>query len=111
MTDLADFLRARLDEDEALITSCGCECGDVQRPDCADRITAEIAAKRQLLDGHEPEDGPVSWDLNGEPRPGECAKCRSAEHPDHREAWPCLHVRLLALPYAGNPGYRKEWRP
>ncbi|MGW2324301.1 hypothetical protein ACWC5C_00890 [Streptomyces sp. NPDC001700] len=26
-------------------------------------------------------------------------------------AWPCLHVRALALRFAGDPGYRAEWRP
>ncbi|MGW0933139.1 DUF6221 family protein [Streptomyces sp. NPDC002644] len=25
--------------------------------------------------------------------------------------WPCEHLRLLAMPYADRPGYRKEWRP
>jgi hypothetical protein len=25
--------------------------------------------------------------------------------------WPCLTVRLLALPSAGRPGYRDQWRP
>jgi hypothetical protein len=25
--------------------------------------------------------------------------------------WPCLTLRLLALPYADRPGYREEWRP
>ncbi|NBE97254.1 hypothetical protein FE391_26150 [Nonomuraea sp. KC401] len=27
------------------------------------------------------------------------------------EAWPCLHVRSLALPFADDPGYHDEWRP
>ncbi|GAA2070797.1 hypothetical protein [Actinomadura alba] len=27
------------------------------------------------------------------------------------EEWPCLHVRSLALPFAGDPDYRDGWRP
>jgi hypothetical protein len=34
---------------------------------------------------------------------GSCASCLN-------ESWPCLTVRLLALPYADQPGYRQEWR-
>jgi hypothetical protein len=30
--------------------------------------------------------------------------------PDHEEMW-AHHLRLLALPYADHPDYRKEWRP
>lgn len=29
---------------------------------------------------------------------------------DHQDLW-VHHVRLLALPYAGHPDYREEWRP
>ncbi len=27
------------------------------------------------------------------------------------EAWPCLHVRSLALPLADDPDYRDGWQP
>jgi hypothetical protein len=25
--------------------------------------------------------------------------------------WPCMTLRLIALPYTDRPGYREEWRP
>jgi hypothetical protein len=43
-----------------------------------------------------------------------CATC-SREPDDYRrfyvEQWPCLQVRLLALPFTDDPDYREGWRP
>lgn len=33
------------------------------------------------------------------------------DDPHASHEWPCLTVRLLALPYAAHPDYRSEWRP
>lgn len=71
------------------------------------RVLREIDAKRQLLTAHAP----------GRPkgRPSMEAHCQSCTT---AQAWDdvaseanCLTLRLLALPYAGQPGYREEWRP
>ncbi|MFF7335437.1 DUF6221 family protein [Streptomyces sp. NPDC008150] len=69
------------------------------------RALREIDAKRQLLDEHH--------DTND----GDCAACVDGQwgYPTHGgstpQRLPCRTLRLLALPYAGRPGYRKEWRP
>lgn len=68
------------------------------------RVLREIDAKRQLLAQHAP----------GTPtgRPGmerHCLSCTTAQAWDEaaRES-NCLTLRLLALPYAAQPGYREE---
>ncbi len=49
------------------------------------RVLAEIDAKRRILN--------ETWGGR-----------------DHQDLW-VHHVRLLALPYAGHPEWREEWRP
>jgi hypothetical protein len=122
VTDLVTWLRQQLDEDERTADSwhwdscdevidrersMGCDCG------LPKRVLAEVAVKRAILDLHEPAV------LRG----GEGAKyyetrivCRSCEPPrsllaGEPDPWPCPTVRLLALPYALNPGYDESWRP
>lgn len=114
--ELATWLRARLDEDErvarALEPDYGIypdghtEAGSayLERFD-SERVLAEIAAKRQLLDLHanhhfcgqgSMEVDAYTWYEAGEKRTTDI---------------PCLNLRLLALPYADRDGYREEWRP
>jgi hypothetical protein len=62
------------------------------------RVLAELDAKRQILDVHQPDD------VLDQPH---CITC--GDWPT--VPWPCRTVRLLALPYADKPGYREEWRP
>jgi hypothetical protein len=106
--DLMAFLRARLDADTAAQndtddswhdSSCGsvpsrwrseagdCDCGIPQR------TLADIKAKRAILDVHVDR--------------GECTRCEWFDG----ELYPCETLRLLALPYAEHPNYRKEWTP
>lgn len=69
-----------------------------------DRALEEVVAKHRIMDEH-------AYDpLNG------CRKCadgirwvndRPVVNPS---GWPCLTLRALALPYAGHPDYRDEWR-
>lgn len=81
------------------------DAGHIARWDPA-RVLAEVAAKRRILDEHQPIDG-VSWhgcttcDAQGW---GSCGCAGSGD-------WPCDTVKLLALPYADHPDYREEWRP
>ncbi len=56
------------------------------------RVLAEVDAKRRILD----EAAAYSPEL---------------EHGDNGEWAFNRVVRLLALPYAGRPGYRDEWKP
>lgn len=63
------------------------------------RIHAEIAAKRAIIDRHNPGHGLY------------CAECRLDGNPHLMARWPCWYMRVLALPYADHPGYRQEWRP
>lgn len=52
--ELSKFLRARLDEDEAsAVDGGGCHCGEVKRPDCADRIVDDVEAKRRIVEAYE----------------------------------------------------------
>jgi hypothetical protein len=127
MDELVTWLRAQLDEDERLIAEhpdgedggswiedSGIGAGvETDYPSLAylriekKRALAEVAAKRGLI-------GQV---LNYEAKiDGEWGCCHSAEQigqglcPDSI-ARDTPAFRLLALPYAGRPGYRDEWRP
>jgi hypothetical protein len=99
--DLTTFLRARLDEDEAVALAVkghsvfdgtGIVTGrnesvvvgshvatHIARHDPA-RVLAEVEAKRQILDH-------LAYE------------------------WSSPILRYLALPYAGHPAYREEWKP
>lgn len=74
--------RAVLQPEEMLLAVCG-----------PDRLLAECAAKRQIIELH-----------------GEQHDCTDPS----AGVWPyvgCDTLRLLALPYADCDGYREEWKP
>lgn len=82
------------------------------------RVLREIDAKRQLLDLHPyavlRKNVGERWKGDPDPRFDRtfCATC----HVDDgciqdNDGRPCETLRLLALPYAGRPGFRDEWRP
>jgi hypothetical protein len=58
---------------------------------------ARIAADRQILALHSGSAALCSWSQDG--------------NDTHYRDDPCETLRLLALPYADQPGYREEWRP
>lgn len=63
------------------------------------RVLAKIAADRQIIDVHACDRGA-------------CRTCWSATpRSSRREDFPCPTLRAMALPYAGHPDYRPEWRP
>jgi hypothetical protein len=131
MDDLLAFVRAQMDEDERVALAArgdGCSRGDwlVERPgfgaairtDDGDvvvydegapsesqvehiarwdpaRVLAEVEAKRRILGEHRP--------VEADDVPG-LAMCFV-----DNEAMPCDHVRWLAQPHAGQPGWREEW--
>jgi len=67
------------------------------------RALAECDAKRRIIDLHQPTTHPVL--------PPECEWCGPDTALDLDEQWPCLHLKLFALPYADHPDYREEWKP
>jgi len=86
MADLAEFLLARIAEDEAAYESAYVAYLD-GFPFTPTRVLAECETKRRIVElcayWQRPVDG-----LDGEDI-----------------------LRLLALPYADHPDYREEWRP
>jgi len=99
MSDLVEFLKARLDEDERAARKTKGRGMTVSLPafmvdhmtrwDPA-RVLREVAAKRRILEL------------------GICCACAVEKQPcDHRDAT----LRLLAFPYSTHPDYRQEWRP
>ena len=107
MTDLVEFLKARLDEDEERLDTID----HVQAPaGHMARERREIEVKRRIVDEH------TTVVLRG----GSGARyyettraCRSCEPPKQfpETAVPCRTLRLLALPYADHPDYDESWRP
>jgi Family of unknown function (DUF6221) len=63
------------------------------------RVLAECAAKRKIVEAHPIESGSLS-DFT------DCGTCLDV---DTYDAYPCLTLRLLALPDADHPDYRTEW--
>lgn len=110
MSDLVEFLRARLDEDEARARGEGPHivfhdpAGRPLPPPPmpgsypAGRVLREVEAKRRILAEHRPM------------IPGWCHTCDVPADVKGNEHG-CLTVRLLALPYADHPNYREAWRP
>lgn len=116
MSDLAAFLSARLDEDEQAVRSVLtdgtdweviviCQMGvtahlpareHIERWSPA-RMLAEVAAKRRMLDDLYPEVKGADEAIEGEWN----------SSPDNADAL----LEMLALPYAGHPDYRQEWKP
>jgi hypothetical protein len=74
------------------------------------RVLAEVEAKRQLVELH----GWATLRAGGGAQYYDTVTvCRSCEqnHQFPELSWPCLTLRVLALPYADHPAYRAEWRP
>ncbi|MFI0484880.1 DUF6221 family protein [Actinomadura sp. 9N215] len=97
MSDLVEFLRARLLEDER---SASDECPDGGR-DQAARELAEVESKRQQIDLCEYLSG---WtdEHDTEVTAHEIKSMRKAAD---------LMLRRVALPYADHPDHNPAWRP
>lgn len=114
MTDLIEFLRARLDEDERLAQAGRVEGdllidfkpsnGDEKHPGEAAllahignwdpaRVLAEVETKRRIIKLH------ASTETLAKPK---CTQC-------DWQRWPCPTLRLLTLPYADHPDYDPAW--
>jgi hypothetical protein len=113
MDDLVAFVRqqldarmAQLDEDERVARNAKrmrmlANFADPNRVLAeVEQGRAEVEAKRRILDEHD------SYGGYGE----RCQTCRDPNDDLAAGApLPCPTVRLLALPYAGRPGWREEW--
>jgi hypothetical protein len=89
---LANFLLARIAEDEALLGDGPYSSLRLAAQENAERWRAECEAKRRIVE--------LAWHHFGED--------------DY--AWGMEHakgevLKLLAVPYADHPDYRDEWRP
>lgn len=124
MSDLTEFLLARIAEDES-------DAWWVHHRDCATnsaaaiggfpcdciwpkRVTADCEAKRRIVARHTQKVG------ENLPRHPICAECGGADwRPEGGVLqpfpwvmpWPCHTLRALAAVYADHPDYREEWRP
>lgn len=70
------------------------------------RVLREVEAKRRIIAEHY---CPDELDADEQPHCGFCDKALRMN--DMQGTWPCLHLRLLALPYADHPDYDESWRP
>ncbi|MBN6037447.1 DUF6221 family protein [Amycolatopsis sp. 195334CR] len=130
MTDLVAFLTARVNERQSLImrTVQKGKAGDqLDRADLAtqtemrirglgtvelesiNRMIREVEATRLIVEAHETT---VTDRVAGFPLYGGDYWCEICHVPggEPGQTW-CRTLRLLALPYADHPDYRREWRP
>ena len=92
---LAEFLNARLDEDERHADTVGAVAWRTGYT--AARVLREVAAKRAILYIHD-----------ADPK---CAVCHDGGWDWEPEDWPCPTIRALAAVYSDHPDYLQEWKP
>jgi hypothetical protein len=125
MTDLVSWLEAQIAEDERM--SRREDVWDPYRPSnqppdaydvviggqvvSAARWLAECETKRAIIKAHPNRRTP--WGLSWE-----CLTCSefgwimdNGDYVRDGDDWPCLTLRLLAVPFADRPGYDETWRP
>lgn len=92
MNDVADFLRARIEEEEAVEHDYWCSRSQASMPcDCPrNKVLAECAAKRLVLMASDSDSPALQW-----------MSTLTLE-------WV---MGVMALVYSGHPDYREEWRP
>lgn len=86
------------------------------------RVLADVAAKRRIIELHEMS----RWTWKHQPGVYElpegfegplaeyCTTCSATSREgldNFYEPWPCDTLKLLAVPHAGQPGYKDQWRP
>ncbi|WP_405461626.1 DUF6221 family protein [Streptomyces sp. NBC_00101] len=126
---LVQFLRARLDEDEAAARAADDELSNVfTRIEVFDaemaaderhimqhrpaQVLREVEAKRRIVDAHGPDHECISLTGSGDASvvDGKPWALWELEHTGDAEQ-PCFILRCLALPHADHPAYLPEWRP
>jgi hypothetical protein len=120
LVTIEEFLRARLDEDEAAARAAASRprgeswggvvdgtrytvvAAHIARHDPA-RVQREIEAKRAILAEHQRAPKPLpgmSW-----------YPCRVCTRDRYPQSWPCATVRALAAVWSDHPDYQQEWAP
>lgn len=141
MTDLADFLRGRIGEEERLAHLARdtepALWADIEKGGIPDLdatmatvammnrwsprlVLAECEAKRRIIELHDHPDGSC-WEMHrgvygpGWPEGSYAVEGQLWAHPSLEppevHPGPCETLQLLALPYADHPDYRAQWRP
>ena len=139
-TDLVEWLRAQLNDDEAAAEAClplhlrvgrfrGKEVprwritksgnGIIDEDGGTLRAQQIFPAEAEHVIRHDParvlREIEAKRQIVEQHRPvGYGDVCLSYCHtrtPSQPQTWPCLTLRLLAAPYADRPGYRESWRP
>lgn len=127
MTDLRDFLLARIDEEEAAATALpgpvwsysasgvgptgshlimhpvGLELSTHVAKYDPSRVQKECRAKRLILREHHALIGQLVTDGEAPVNKPRCAICSG-------RVWPCKTVEALSLPYTQHKDFREEWR-
>ena len=133
MSDLTEFVSARLAEDEAeaanhAVWRMNPTYGVPAYQAIRERVLAECESKQRIMAEHRPTVELVEWFDSPTGQAEVCPSCHPAEptewnppigqagvRPDGFVASyvlsPCPTLRILALPYASRADYRPEWRP
>ena len=113
MSDIAAFIGARLDEDEAAARAVPGrawyepdddrfshykDAAHIARHDPA-RVLREVTAKRAILTRHSPVTEPG--------RGTRCGWCSG----EFDVAWPCEDARSVAAIWSDHPDYQEGWKP
>lgn len=114
MSDIVEFLEARIAEDEARAGSGWSRLGDSRwetTNEGQDFLTPsavldECAAKRAIIELHAPikDEGWVSGKDHGYLW---CGSCGSID--DSPEPYPCDTLKAIAAVYKDHPDYQQEW--
>ena len=119
MSDLAEFLLARIAEDEtdarSAVGSDGTTTQHVARWNPA-RVLAECGAKRRIIAAHQTY-GEVydAADMTYPHAAGSCVTCGfgdtwEAVEYGSGDDYPCPTLRFLAAPYSDHPDFDEAWR-
>jgi hypothetical protein len=95
--ELVAWLRRQLDEDELAweMVAARDVVEMLHGEPLAPRVLADIKAKRAILDSYQ-------WYIDNADRPFAYERAGEMQLAER-------HVRLLAQPFAGRPGWREEW--
>lgn len=116
MSDLVEFLLARIAEDEEYANSLAAFesfLGSAGIGPSGARLLAECEAKRRIVAVHERVDrrGADGSPVTADDVCSQCAEFDFYPWEGVADEWPCPTLRALTLPYADHPDYRDEWRP
>ncbi len=121
MSQIAEFLLARIVEDEEAARACA---PHLHWPDGGDELPVAIMAHATLRHSRRWDPARVLAECRTKRR---LVKLHCASHyciphaghadvgrwyeSDHMYPWPCPSLVLLALSHVDHPDYREEWRP